>query len=72
MEAQQTMELLLARVNANMKEHIQETKAEKGRTRRSQEYDRRNKCQVDINHAKATKQEEMLAEISARMDTTLN
>jgi hypothetical protein len=83
---QQMTELLLARMNVSMKEQIQEMREEEKadrvhdanegrkeyRPRGSQKDDGRNERQLDTNQAKATKQQEILAQISAIMDKNLN
>jgi hypothetical protein len=56
METQQMMELLLARMNSSMKEHMQEMMA------------RMNANQAEMKADIKSDQEQMLAEISARMD----
>jgi hypothetical protein len=89
------MGLLLARMNASMKEHLQEMTARMDASQADKKADQarleakigtnREKDQEDLkgmmeemnakmdtNQAKATKQEEMLAEVSSRMDRNLN
>jgi hypothetical protein len=56
METQQVMEFLLARINASMKEHMQEMKA------------RMVDNQAEMKADRKSDPEQMLSEISARMD----
>jgi hypothetical protein len=80
MEDMKFLKAILAEMNANIKsnqekadvDRIANREGRKAERKADQENLKRMMEEMNANESKATEQEEMLAEISARMDTNLN